>query len=162
MNEIKAQDEKAIAIKADVSNIEEIYIMKEEILKKYGKIDILVNNAGIYQKNNFFDSTEQSWNETINTNLKAAYFCSKIFAETILNQKTGCIINISSNAGIIPRKNKGIEYGISKAGLIYLTKSLALTLAPNIRVNCIAPGYTETEMSGFYEDPNLKKGIERR
>lgn len=160
--EITKKGKIAYSIKADVSKVSDIIKMKEEIIKKYGRIDILINNAGIYERNHFFESTEQSWDSTMNTNLKGAYFCSKIFSETMLNQKEGCIINISSNAGIIPRKNKGIEYGISKAGLIYLTKSLALTLAPYIRVNCIAPGYTETEMSSFYENPNLKIEIEKK
>ena len=70
----------------------------------------------------------------------------------MLEQKSGDIINVSTNAGIFPRKSSGIEYGISKAGIIYLTKSLALTLAPYVRVNCIAPGYTETEMAVFYKN----------
>ncbi len=160
--EITKKGKLAHSIKADISKISDIIKMKEEIIKKYKKIDILINNAGIYEKNHFFESTEQSWDLTINTNLKGVYFCSKIFSEIMLNQKEGRIINISSNAGIMPRKDKGLEYGISKSGLIYLTKSLALTLAPYIRVNAIAPGYTETEMSSFYGNPSLKREIEKK
>jgi len=158
---INKNGKKASVIKADISIISDITRMKEEIIKKYGKIDILVNNAGIYQKNNFFDSTEHSWDLTMNINLKGPYFCSQIIGKEMLSQKSGCIINISSNSGIMPRKNKGIEYGVSKAGLIYLTQSLALTLAPDVRVNCIAPGYTETEMSSLYKNSKLRAEIEK-
>ncbi len=159
---IKDKGLEAIAIKADVSEPEEIISMSDEIIIKFGRIDILVNNASLYPRNKFFDSTEESWNSAIDTNLKGAYFCSQIFSKEMLKKKQGNIINISSNTGLMPRDKKGLEYGISKAGLIYLTQSLALTLAPNIRVNCIAPGYTLTEMVELYRSPTLKKQVESR
>ncbi len=158
---IKEEGLEALAIKADISKPLEISQMINKIIERYGKVDILINNAAVYNRHSFFESNEETWNSTINTNLKGTYFCSKLAAEKMLEQKNGVIINMASNAGIIPKKERGIEYGISKAGVIYLTKSLALTLAPYIRVNCIAPGYTETDMANFYTDKKLKKGIER-
>src|SRR3989338_1338934 len=158
---IRQRGSEAMAIKADVSKLDEISSMFNKIKTEYRKLDVLVNNAGIYIRSNFLDSNEETWELTLNTNLKGAYFCSKFAAKTMLEQKSGDIINVSTNAGIFPRKSSGIEYGISKAGIIYLTKSLALTLAPYVRVNCIAPGYTETEMAVFYKNEELKRKIEK-
>ena len=152
----------SIAIKADISHIEEISEMVDKIISKYSHIDILVNNASIYYRNSFFDSNEKIWGEIIDTNLRGTYFCSKFVSEHMLKGDEGVIINIASNAGHIPRKDEGVEYGISKAGVIYLTKSLALTLAPSIRVNCISPGYTNTEMSKFFTDDKLKEEVQSK
>ncbi len=136
--------------------------MIDRVTDTYERIDILINNAGIISRNSFFESNEASWNNTMNTNLKSAYFCSQIAAAEMLKQKKGVIINIESNSGILPRKDVGIEYGISKAGLTWLTKSLALTLAPYIRVNGIAPGWTETDMNArFYNDNKARTDIEK-
>ncbi|MEK6831013.1 MAG: SDR family oxidoreductase, partial [Nanoarchaeota archaeon] len=110
----------------------------------------------------FFDSNEKIWGEIIDTNLRGTYFCSKFVSEHMLKGDEGVIINIASNAGHIPRKDEGVEYGISKAGVIYLTKSLALILAPHIRVNCISPGYTNTEMSKFFTDDKLKEEVQSK
>ena len=152
----------AIAAKADISKISDISNMVEQVLLKHQKIDILINNAYIYYRNSFFDCTEEIWDSTIKTNLRGTYFCSQIIGKKMFERKDGIIINIASNSGIFPKKSKGIEYSISKAGIIYLTKSLAITLAPYIRVNCISPGYTYTERSKFFKNDGLKKEIENK
>ena len=139
-----------------MENIENIVKRTIEI---FGRIDILINNAAIYERKEFLEISEENWNKTLDVNLKAPFFLSQKTSEYMLKQG-GSIINISSNAGIKAKNNIGIEYGISKSGINYLTKSLAISLAPKIRVNAIAPGYTETEMSEFYQNSELKKEIE--
>ena len=158
---IKNNGQEAYLMQADISKHIDIRNIIKNVMEECGKIDILVNNAGMVLRNSFFESNEESWSSIMDTNLKSAYFCSQIAAKEMLKRKTGSIINISSNSGIIPRKSKGIEYGISKAGMIYLTKSLALILAPYLRVNCIAPGWTETDMNiRFYNDAKARTDTE--
>jgi len=146
-------------LKYDLNSYEDIENIVKRTIEIFGRIDILINNAAIYERINFLDIKEENWNKTLDVNLKAPFFLSQKTSEHMLKQG-GSIINISSNAGIKPKKNRGIDYGISKSGINYLTKSLAISLAPKIRVNAIAPGYTETEMSEFYTNPKLKKEIE--
>jgi len=162
VREVKNLGRKAIAVKSDSSQYDPLQSMFDETIKAFGKVDILVNNVGIYDRTIFFESTEADWDRTMNTNLKSAYFCSQIAAKHMKENGGGNIINISSNAGIKPNVHKGIEYGISKCAIIYLTQALALTLASeNIRVNCIAPGYTDTDMAKYKNDLELKKQVEQ-
>jgi 3-oxoacyl-[acyl-carrier protein] reductase len=117
-------------------------------MAEFGRIDILVNNAGIIIDAGFLDSTEDGWNKTMNVNLKGPYLCSKEVAPIMLGQKSGKIVNISSIAGLAHRTAvTNAIYTTSKAGLIGLTRSLAVNLAPTINVNAICPGYIETDMS---------------
>ncbi|MEK6855509.1 MAG: glucose 1-dehydrogenase [Nanoarchaeota archaeon] len=148
------------AIKADVSKVDELKQMFEHIKEKYGRLDILVNNAAVYPRHDFFQATEESYNKVMDTNLKSVFFASQLAGRLMLEQKSGAIINISSNSGLMPKKDKGIEYALSKAGVVYLTKSLALTLAPYVRVNCIAPGFIDTKMSVYANDSEIKREIE--
>ncbi len=121
----------------------------------FGKVDILVNNGGVYHRNNFYDSNEEIWAETMNVNLKAPFFLCKEVSKIMIYNKYGNIINISSNITSRGKEDSGIEYGISKAGLEFMTKSLAITFAPYVRVNAIAPGYTNTRMA----EENLKNSV---
>ncbi|MBU1136266.1 MAG: 3-oxoacyl-ACP reductase family protein [Nanoarchaeota archaeon] len=160
--QIKAMGREVCLVQADVSNAEEIESMIQKIVNKYGRIDILVNNAGIFPRKAFLEYDSQTFDKVLGTNLKSMFFCSQAVAKQMLNQENGLIINIASDAGITPKNNKGIPYGLSKSGMIYLSKCLSLTLAPKIRVNCIAPGYTETDMTLYLKDSEIRKEIEAK
>jgi 3-oxoacyl-[acyl-carrier protein] reductase len=125
-------------------------------LSESGRIDVLVNNAGITKDTLLMRMTEQDWDDVLNTNLKGAFLCCKAVARPMMSQRSGRIINISSIVGL--RGNAGqVNYSSSKAGMIGLTKSLAQELASrNILVNCIAPGYIETDMTDKLNDDQRK------
>jgi 3-oxoacyl-[acyl-carrier protein] reductase len=146
--EINSKGGQAITIRADVSRADEVRKMVNLTMAEFGRIDVLVNNAGIIIDAGFLDSTEEGWNKTMNVNLKGPYLCSKEVAPIMLRQKSGKIVNISSIAGLAHRTAvTNAVYTASKAGLIGLTRSLAVNLAPTINVNAICPGYIETDMS---------------
>ena len=138
---------KALAIKADVSNEEEVKKMVNIIISEFGHIDVLVNNAGIAIDKDFEERTIDDWQKTLNTNLIGPFVVSKCVGEVMLNQKKGKIINISSTNGINSFFPTSIDYDASKAGVINLTHNLAIQYAPYINVNCVAPGWVNTEMN---------------
>lgn len=138
---------KALAIKADVSNESDVRDMIDQIMNKFGHIDVLVNNAGIAIDKEFEDRTIEDWNKTLTTNLIAPFVVSKYVGEIMLKQKSGKIINVSSTNGINSFFPTSIDYDASKAGIINLTHNLALQFAPYINVNCVAPGWVNTEMN---------------
>jgi len=151
-DQIRQKGGDALTLKADVSRPEQVKNMVTTILETCGRIDILVNNAGILIAAGFLDSTEEIWSKTIDVNLKGAYLCSKEVAPIMLNQKKGKIINMASNSGLACVSAVGnTPYAVSKAGLIGLTRSLAVNLAPNINVNAICPGWTDTDMAAQQE-----------
>jgi 3-oxoacyl-[acyl-carrier protein] reductase len=135
--------ENVLLIKADVSNRSEVRGMFDEIIRTFGRVDALVNNAGVNKDGPFLEMTDEQWQNVIGVNLTGTFICSQEFALHFKGE-AGNIINISASTGIRGRKN-GCNYCASKAGVINLTKCLALELAPKIRVNCIVPGYIETE-----------------
>lgn len=143
-------------IKADVSKRNEAKEMVQEVLNKYGKIDVLINNAGISQYKLFNDITDEEWDNIINTNLKSAFMVTQEAVRNMINNKEGCIINISSIWGVAGASME-VAYSTSKAGLIGLTKSLAKELGPsNIRVNAIAPGIINTGMNNRFSKDELQ------
>lgn len=147
LDEIKELNGEAEAIKADVRLYDEARRVVEETLKKFGRLDILVNNAGIIKDKALMMMEPSDWFEVINTNLTGYFNMAKACIVTMMKQKSGNIVNISSVAGITgtPRQ---VNYSSAKAGIIGLTKSLAKEVAPyNIRVNAVAPGYIETDMT---------------
>ena len=137
----------ALTIKADVSNQNEVENMVEQIINKFGKIDVLVNNAGIAIDKEFEDRTVEDWQITLNTNLIAPFLVSKYVGNEMLKNKKGKIINISSTNGINSFFPTSIDYDASKAALINLTHNLAIQFAPDINVNCVAPGWVNTDMN---------------
>lgn len=138
---------KALAIKADVSNENEVKNMVELIIKEFGKIDVLVNNAGIAIDKEFEERTVEDWQLTLNINLIGPFIVSKYVGNEMLKNKSGKIINISSTNGIDAFFPTSIDYDASKAGLISLTHNLAIQFAPYINVNCVAPGWVNTDMN---------------
>jgi len=139
---------KTLALRADVSNIEEVKTLVKKTVDYFGRIDILVNNAGVFEICPFLQISEDTWDKIIDINLKGTFLCSKLALPIMVKQKSGVIVNMSSMAaktgGILPVA----PYAASKAGIIALTKALAREFAPyGIRVNAVAPGVIKTKMA---------------
>lgn len=136
--------ENALAVRANVARLEEIDTMFAFLDERVGPIDILVNNAGIYPRANVLDLDEATWDAVLDVNLKGTFFCAQAAARRMAAHGSGRIINIASDSALIPAAS-GAHYCASKAGVVALTKSLALGLAPQgILINAIAPGLTDT------------------
>ncbi len=131
---------KAVAVRADLSKTDSINKLIKTVDNVFGNLDILVNNASNFFKNKFKDITVDEWNKVMNTNLRAPFLLMQQ-ASKLMEQGdgTGSIVNISDLCGVHAWKNFA-HHGTSKAGLIHLTKTAALELAPKIRVNAIIPG----------------------
>jgi 3-oxoacyl-[acyl-carrier protein] reductase len=138
---------KAQTVQADVQSDSQVRAMMEEIRAKFGRLDILVNNAGVTYWVNLSDLeglTDKIWDEILDINLKGAFRCARA-AAPMLARHQGMVVNVSSISGVLaPSTISSLAYGTAKAGLIYLTKGLAAALAPSIRVNCVAPAFTDT------------------
>lgn len=138
---------KAVAMKADVANYEDVSAMVAKTKDEFGSIDILVNNAGITKDNLMLKMTEADFEQVIDTNLKGAFLFTKDVSKIMLKQRSGRIINISSVVGVFGNAGQ-VNYAASKAGLIGMTKSVAKELASRgITSNAIAPGFIETDMT---------------
>ena len=135
--------------KADVSKRDEVKQMVEFVLAKYGRIDVLVNNAGIDQEKIFQDITDDDWNEVMSINLYSVFCVTQEVIKSMIENKSGCIINISSIYGETGG-SCAVAYSATKAGIDGITKSLARELGPSrIRVNSIAPGCINTDMNKY-------------
>ena len=146
---IKKRGGKAIAVKVDVTKPAEVSRMVSTVVDEFGTIDVLVNNAGVLIPAEFRDITSGDWDRVLDTNLKGAFLCSQAVAPLML-KKGGRIINIASISGLAqPSGMASVSYVASKAGLIGLTRAMALHLGPKVNVNAVAPGTVETEMTKF-------------
>ena len=138
---------KAVAYQSDAANYNDSIELVEKIIKDFDSIDILVNNAGITRDNLLMRMQEEDFNQVIKVNLNSVFNMTKAVQKTMLKQRSGSIINMSSVVGV--KGNAGqSNYAASKAGIIGFSKSIALELGSrNIRCNVIAPGFIETEMT---------------
>ena len=144
--EIRAGGGKALAVVTDVTKRADLVAMVERTRAEFGRLDVLVNNAGIYRAAAPLDITEEHWDAVLDINAKAVFFASQAVLPTMIAQKRGCIVSLASMAGKIGSKTN-LPYNVSKAAVISLTKSLALAhAADGIRVNCVCPGFVETDM----------------
>ncbi len=133
--------------KADVTKREEVKKLVEFTIQKYKKIDVLINNAGISQSKLFTEVTDEEWRYVIDNNLTSVFYMSQEVVPHMIQQQSGCIINISSIWGMVGSSCESV-YSVSKAGVDGLTKALAKELGPShIRVNSIAPGLIDTQMN---------------
>ena len=147
VEELKALGVEAEAFKFDVSNQEAAAKGVEEVLAKFGRIDVLVNNAGITRDGLFMRMSAENWNAVINTNLSSAFYVSQPVVKVMMKQRSGAIVNMSSVVGVSGNAGQA-NYSAAKAGLIGLTKTLAKELGSRgIRVNAIAPGFINTDMT---------------
>lgn len=161
-NEIEGKYKiKSIIVKADVSNEDEIKNMINETINVFGRLDCLVNNAGIAIDCPFEDKTKENFMKILDTNLIGPFLTSKYAYEYLKEQKNSSIINIASTNGIDTIYPESMDYDASKAGLISLTKNLALEFAPDIRVNCIAPGWTLTDMTKDLDKKYIEEEIDK-
>lgn len=142
--------------KADVSKRENVKELVKFALEKFKTIDVLINNAGIDQVKMFMDITDEDWNKMIQTNLNSVFYCTQEVLPTMIHNKNGNIINISSIWGITGASCE-VHYSVAKAGIDGMTKALAKELGPsNIRVNSIAPGAILTDMNSGYTNEEIK------
>lgn len=151
---------KATPLRFDVGNPEEIDQAIEAVLKEKKKIDIIVNNAGITRDGLMMRYGLDDWNQVVNTNLRGAFLVSQACLRPMMKERKGSIIHISSISGIMGAPGQA-AYCAAKAGLIGMTKSMAKELASrNIRVNSVAPGYIETDMTDILTEDQKKSMLE--
>ncbi|WP_048602529.1 3-oxoacyl-[acyl-carrier-protein] reductase [Rubeoparvulum massiliense] len=152
VEQIQAMGQQAIAIQGDVSKVDDVNAMVEEVVKEFGRVDILVNNAGITKDNLLIRMKEEEWDSVMAINLKGVFLLSKAVARIMMKQRYGRIINISSVVGTLGNGGQA-NYAAAKAGVIGLSKSLARELASRgITVNVVAPGFIETDMTAVLSE----------
>lgn len=157
--EIKALGVNAKTYKFNVADKEACCSAIDEIIKDFGKIDILVNNAGITRDGLFMRMSSENWEDVINTNLNSAYYMTNAVVRPMMKQRSGCVINMSSIVGVYGNAGQA-NYAAAKAGLIGFTKSLAKELGSrNIRVNAIAPGFIQTDMTSGLDVEKISEHI---
>lgn len=144
--EVRQLGRRAVAVATDVTRRGDRETMVNEALAAFGRIDVLVNNAGIYRVARPLEISEQDWDVVLGVNARAVLFCAQAVLPTMLAARRGAIVNVASMAGKIATPT-AIPYGVSKAAVISLTRSLAMAYAGDgIRVNCVCPGLVDTEM----------------
>ena len=162
-SEILQMGRRCLPVKADVSRPEDVRRLVEQSIGKFKRIDILVNNAGGGIPRSFIDISDEEWRQTLNTNLSSVFYCCREVGRHMLAQGKGKIINISSTAGVAASP-KNAPYHVTKAGIILLTKALAVEWARSrINVNAIAPGQFQTSLTEDYlNDERIRESVLRR
>jgi len=153
---IKDEGGEALFIRSDVRRADECRQAVERTLERFGKIDVLFNNAGVYHPKTVPETTEEEWDETIDSSLKGAFLMSKYALPSMIEQGSGSIIHNSSGWGILGGDHAA-AYCAAKGGLVIMTKAMAIDHGPQgIRVNCVCPGDVETPM---LPDDAKKRGM---
>ena len=170
VRELEGIGTRAIAVRADVSRADDIAQMVARTVDELGRVDLLVNNAGMTVFVPFQDLAgldEEAWDRIMAVNVKGPWLCAKAVAEPMRRAGSGAIVNIASVAGIKPG-GSSLAYAVAKAGVIHLTKCLAIALAPEIRVNSVAPGFVRTRWGERFSEEqkqrmeqsaHLKRGV---
>jgi NAD(P)-dependent dehydrogenase (short-subunit alcohol dehydrogenase family) len=144
--EVRKRGRKALALPTDVTRLADLQAMADRTAAEWGRIDILVNNAGIHRSAHTADVTEDDWDRLLAVNAKGVFFASQAVLRHMVPARRGNIISIASMAGKMGLKTS-LVYGITKAAVISMTKSLAVAHAGDgIRANCVCPGIVETDM----------------
>ena len=156
--EIEAAGGSAIAVPLDVTERDQIEALVRDVSAQLGPIDVLVNNAGVCHHRAALDVPDAEWHDVFDVNVHGLWYCSQIVGRTMVQRRTGVIINVGSmSAAIVNRPQFQPAYNASKAAVHHLTRSLAAEWAPyNVRVNAIAPGYIATAMSPV-DDPKFHR-----
>jgi len=145
--EIERGGVKALAVQADVQSDAQVRAMMRTVEDGFGRLDVVVNNAGVTHWVKLADLdglTDPIWDEIIDVNVKGAFRCARA-AQKLLEANQGMIVNVSSISGVLATSTiSSLAYGTAKAALIYMTKGLAVAMAPKVRVNCVAPAFTDT------------------
>ena len=159
-DEIVRAGGRAIVIQADAAMSSEVHSLVKTAVDALEPIDILVNNAGsLIERLRILELTEERWDEVIDLNLKSAYLCCRAVAASMMERKTGAIVNVSSIAGRTGGALGSIHYSTAKGGLITFTKGLAKELGPfGIRVNAVSPGVIDTRYHEQFSTPEMVKG----
>ncbi|MDO8529057.1 MAG: glucose 1-dehydrogenase [bacterium] len=146
---------KAISIRADVSEEDDVKRLVSETIKKFGKIDILINNAGAIFRSGDWKTDTNTWHKALDINLTSAWLMTKEVVPIMIENGGGSIVNITSIYGFLGAASV-LPYSIAKSGIITLTKSLAKEFSPSIRVNAVAPGNVMTDMTKEIGDELIK------
>jgi len=159
-NEIEKKGRQCLAYKAEISHEKDVQKLVEDIIRSWGRIDVLVNNAGIWTYGEMGHMDNEVWKETMAVNLDGVYYFTNAVVPHMKEKKRGWIINVASTAAVRGEAFHS-HYAASKGALLALTKSLAVELAPfDIRVNCVAPGWVDTEMcTEVFSDPAFKESV---
>jgi 3-oxoacyl-[acyl-carrier protein] reductase len=158
-SQITADAGSAITVQANVANANEVQSLVQQVVAEFGPIDILVNNAGsLVERLKILELTEERWDEVIDLNLKSAFLCCQAVAGSMMERRTGAIINVSSIAGRNGGALGSIHYSAAKGGLITFTKGLAKEMAPfGVRVNAVSPGVVDTPYHEQFSSPEMMK-----
>ena len=150
----------AFPFQLDVRDFDSARVLVETVKNKFGRLDVLINNAGIKKDKNLMTMSREEWSSVIDTDLTGVFNTARACIITFLKQKSGNIINISSISGIHPIAGQ-VNYAAAKAGVIGFTKALAKEVAPfNVRVNAVAPGFIDTDMTSDFNEKYRKRLID--
>ncbi len=158
---IKSTGGEAIAIQADISNEDDVQRLYVETLKAYGTLDILINNAGAHVPKSFWELTTSDWEKVLHTNVIGTFFCAREAGRIMLEKERGVILNVASVRGLFYCGRVGnLDYSAAKSAVISMTVTMAKELAPHIRVNAVAPGPTETDLTASWDQETKACAIE--
>jgi 3-oxoacyl-[acyl-carrier protein] reductase len=145
--EVRQTGAEALCVHADLRNDGQVRGMIQQMREHFGHLDVLINNAGVthwVDVTNLEDLTDDMWDDILDVNVKAVFRCTRA-AAPLLTETAGMVVNVSSISGILAASTtSSLAYGAAKAAQIYLTRGLAVALAPKVRVNAVAPAFTDT------------------